>query len=81
MKKLSELKCKSEELTEAEQFAAAVADIKRLVPRLRSLAFREHYAEIISEVKPVRIGRVSYVIHGARSCIICDIWYEVVYHI
>ncbi|XP_068622351.1 protein diaphanous isoform X3 [Battus philenor] len=52
LKKLSELKCKSEELTEAEQFAATVADIKRLVPRLRSLAFREHYAEIISEVKP-----------------------------
>ncbi|XP_045538396.1 protein diaphanous isoform X1 [Papilio machaon] len=52
LKKLSELKCKSEELTEAEQFAATVADVKRLVPRLRSLAFREHYPEIISEVKP-----------------------------
>ncbi|RVE54425.1 hypothetical protein evm_000910 [Chilo suppressalis] len=52
MKKLAELKGNSEELTEAEQFAATVADIKRLVPRLRSLAFREHYAEIISEVKP-----------------------------
>ncbi|XP_013143606.1 PREDICTED: protein diaphanous isoform X2 [Papilio polytes] len=52
LKKLSELKCKSEELTAAEQFAATVADVKRLVPRLRSLAFREHYAEIISEVKP-----------------------------
>ncbi|CAH0712920.1 unnamed protein product, partial [Brenthis ino] len=52
MKKLSELKCKSEDLTEAEQFAATVADIKRLVPRLRSLAFREHYSEIISELKP-----------------------------
>ncbi|CAG4978575.1 unnamed protein product [Colias eurytheme] len=52
MKKLAELKCQSSELTEAEQFAATVADIKRLGPRLRSLAFREHYAEIISEVKP-----------------------------
>lgn len=52
LKKLSELKCKSEELTEAEQFAATVADVKRLVPRLRSLAFKEHYKEIISEVKP-----------------------------
>ncbi|KAI5640434.1 formin-like domain-containing protein [Phthorimaea operculella] len=52
LKKLTELKCKSEELTEAEQFAATVADIKRLGPRLRSLAFREHYPEIISEVKP-----------------------------
>ncbi|KAJ0182931.1 hypothetical protein K1T71_000907 [Dendrolimus kikuchii] len=52
LKKLAELKCNSEELTEAEQFAATVADIKRLVPRLRSLAFREHYKEIISEVKP-----------------------------
>ncbi|XP_049883690.1 protein diaphanous isoform X2 [Pectinophora gossypiella] len=52
LKRLAELKCKSSELTEAEQFAATVADVKRLVPRLRSLAFREHYAEIISEVKP-----------------------------
>ncbi|XP_045508726.1 protein diaphanous isoform X2 [Colias croceus] len=52
MKKLAELKCQSSDLTEAEQFAATVADIKRLGPRLRSLAFREHYAEIISEVKP-----------------------------
>ncbi|XP_022824018.1 protein diaphanous-like [Spodoptera litura] len=52
LKKLAELKVNSEELTEAEQFAATVADIKRLVPRLRSLAFREHYPEIISEVKP-----------------------------
>ncbi|XP_062531372.1 protein diaphanous isoform X2 [Bombyx mori] len=52
MKKLAELKGNSEELTEAEQFAATVADVKRLVPRLRSLAFREHYAEIISEIKP-----------------------------
>ncbi|XP_030041077.2 protein diaphanous isoform X4 [Manduca sexta] len=52
LKKLSELKCSSEELTEAEQFAATVADVKRLVPRLRSLAFREHYNEIISELKP-----------------------------
>lgn len=53
MKKLAELKCRSEELTEAEQFAATVADVKRLGPRLRSLAFREHYSEIISELKPV----------------------------
>ncbi|XP_026739587.1 protein diaphanous isoform X3 [Trichoplusia ni] len=52
LKKLSELKVNSEELTEAELFAATVADIKRLTPRLRSLAFREHYAEVISEVKP-----------------------------
>ncbi|KAI8433337.1 hypothetical protein MSG28_015382 [Choristoneura fumiferana] len=52
LKKLAELNNK-EELTEAEQFAATVADVKRLVPRLRSLAFREHYAEMISEVKPI----------------------------
>ncbi|XP_064076062.1 protein diaphanous isoform X1 [Vanessa tameamea] len=52
LKKLADLKCKSEELTEAELFSATVADIKRLVPRLRSLAFREHYSEIISELKP-----------------------------
>ncbi|GBP24839.1 Protein diaphanous homolog 3 [Eumeta japonica] len=52
LKRLAELKEHREELTEAEQFAATVADVKRLLPRLRSLAFREHYAEITSEVKP-----------------------------
>ncbi|XP_060808881.1 protein diaphanous isoform X2 [Amyelois transitella] len=52
LKKLSELKCNVSELTEAEQFAVTVADVKRLLPRLRSLAFREHYREIIAEVKP-----------------------------
>ncbi|KAL0858771.1 hypothetical protein ABMA27_011242 [Loxostege sticticalis] len=52
MKKLAELKGSSSDLVPAEQFAATVADIKRLVPRLRSMAFKEHYAEIISEVKP-----------------------------
>ncbi|KOB72168.1 putative diaphanous [Operophtera brumata] len=52
LKKLAELKCSSDELTEAEQFAACVADVKRLVPRLRSLAFREHYAEALAELKP-----------------------------
>ncbi|XP_073965146.1 uncharacterized protein [Choristoneura fumiferana] len=61
LKKLAELNNK-EELTEAEQFAATVADVKRLVPRLRSLAFREHYAEMISEVKPVRFVLASAVV-------------------
>ncbi|CAG9576904.1 unnamed protein product [Danaus chrysippus] len=52
LRKLSELRCSSDELTEAEQFAAVVSDVKRLAPRLRSLAFREHYQEIVSELKP-----------------------------
>ncbi|XP_061381441.1 protein diaphanous isoform X2 [Danaus plexippus] len=52
LRKLSDLRCSSDELTEAEQFAAVVSDVKRLAPRLRSLAFREHYQEIVSELKP-----------------------------
>ncbi|OWR47100.1 putative Diaphanous [Danaus plexippus plexippus] len=52
LRKLSDLRCSSDELTEAEQFAAVVSDVKRLAPRLRSLAFREHYHEIVSELKP-----------------------------
>ncbi|CAG9131742.1 unnamed protein product [Plutella xylostella] len=52
LKKLLEYKDSLSSLTEAEQFAATVADIKRLAPRLRSLAFREHYQELISSLKP-----------------------------
>lgn len=52
LRKLAELKSSSSELVEAEQFAATVADVKRLLPRLRSLAFRQNYTEIVNEVKP-----------------------------
>lgn len=52
LKKLSELKTNSSELVAAEAFCATLADIKRLIPRLRSLAFKQHYHEIISELKP-----------------------------
>ncbi|XP_077284054.1 protein diaphanous-like isoform X2 [Arctopsyche grandis] len=52
LKRLLEFKDSYKDLTEAEQFAVTIADIKRLLPRLKSLSFREHYKELIQEVKP-----------------------------
>ena len=37
---------------EAEQFAISLADIKRLVPRLKSLKFQLHYPELVQDCKP-----------------------------
>lgn len=53
LKKLLEYKDVYNELVEAEQFAVTVADIKRLLPRLKSLSFKQHYKELILEIKPV----------------------------
>jgi len=39
-------------LAEAEQFALSLADIKRLVPRLKSLKFKLHYPELVQDCKP-----------------------------
>ena len=36
----------------AEQFAISLADIKRLVPRLKSLKFQLHYPELVQDCKP-----------------------------
>lgn len=52
LKRLAELKVDPEELTEAEQFAVAIAEIKRLLPRLKSMRFRLHHAEIVQDIKP-----------------------------
>ncbi|XP_023337546.1 protein diaphanous isoform X3 [Eurytemora carolleeae] len=39
-------------LAEAEQFALSLADIKRLVPRLKSLRFQLFYPELVQDCKP-----------------------------
>jgi len=52
---LAKLKEYSEEydnLAEAEQFAISLADIKRLVPRLKSLMFKIHFPELVQDCKP-----------------------------
>jgi len=52
LNKLKEHSGEYDSLAEAEQFAISLADIKRLVPRLKSLRFMLHYPELIQDCKP-----------------------------
>jgi diaphanous protein len=52
LKRLQELKASGEELSSAENFAATIAEIKRLLARLQSLSFRLNFPELVSDVKP-----------------------------
>lgn len=44
------------ELTEAEQFCVKMSEVKRLLPRLKSLSFKHHYVEMVQDSKPVSTG-------------------------
>jgi len=50
--KLREYTEEYDSLAEAEQFAISLADIKRLVPRLKSLTFKLHFPELVQDCKP-----------------------------
>ena len=52
LNKLQEFSHEYDNLAEAEQFAISLADIKRLVPRLKSLKFQLHYPELVQDCKP-----------------------------
>ncbi|KAL1117746.1 hypothetical protein AAG570_004061 [Ranatra chinensis] len=52
LKKFSELKVDYKELTEAEQFAYTISEIKRLLPRLKSMSFKLHQPEMVQDIKP-----------------------------
>merc|ERR1719186_353839 len=52
LNKLQEHSKDYDNLAEAEQFAISLADIKRLVPRLKSLRFQLHYPELVQDCKP-----------------------------
>ena len=52
LNKLQEFSHDFDNLAEAEQFAISLADIKRLVPRLKSLKFQLHYPELVQDCKP-----------------------------
>ena len=52
LNKLQEYSNEYNDLAEAEQFAISLADIKRLVPRLKSLKFQLHYPELVQDCKP-----------------------------
>jgi len=50
--KLKEHTSEYDNLAEAEQFAISLADIKRLVPRLKSLRFQLHFPELVQDCRP-----------------------------
>ncbi|PSN30139.1 Protein diaphanous [Blattella germanica] len=52
LKKLEEFRNQYNDLTEAEQFAVTLSDIKRLLPRLKSMSFRLHFNEMVQDIKP-----------------------------
>jgi len=52
LKKLEEYKDQYENLAEAEQFSVTLSSIKRLVPRLKSISFKQHYSEMVQDIKP-----------------------------
>ncbi|KAG5888747.1 hypothetical protein JTB14_032020 [Gonioctena quinquepunctata] len=50
--KLQNFKDKYGDLTEAEQFCVKMSEVKRLLPRLKSLSFKHHYVEMVQDTKP-----------------------------
>lgn len=50
--KLQQYKDSYKDLTEAEQFCVKMSEVKRLLPRLRSLSFKQHYTEMVNDIKP-----------------------------
>lgn len=52
LNKLAQFKDSYNELTEAEQFCVTISQVKRLLPRLKSLHFKQYYTEMVNDVKP-----------------------------
>ncbi|XP_018329945.1 protein diaphanous isoform X2 [Agrilus planipennis] len=52
LNKLAQFKDSYKDLTEAEQFCIKISEIKRLLPRLKSLSFKEHFTEMVNDCKP-----------------------------
>ncbi|XP_066262081.1 protein diaphanous isoform X2 [Euwallacea similis] len=52
LNQLREYKDKYKDLPEAEQFCIKMSEVKRLLPRLRSLSFKHRYDEMVSDTKP-----------------------------
>lgn len=52
MKQLASLKDDYDGLAESEQFGCVMSSIKRLVPRLNSIAFKLKFDESVQEIKP-----------------------------
>ncbi|KAL1452185.1 hypothetical protein WDU94_006483 [Cyamophila willieti] len=61
LQRLKELSSDYANLTEAEQFAVTIAEIKRLLPRLKSMHFKQHFAEMYGDTH-------KNIIYGKQAC-------------
>ncbi|GLG93013.1 Uncharacterized protein GBIM_00523 [Gryllus bimaculatus] len=52
LRRLEEFRSQYNDLTEAEQFCVTLSEIKRLLPRLKSMIFRLHQSEMVQDIKP-----------------------------
>ncbi|KAL1500812.1 hypothetical protein ABEB36_006253 [Hypothenemus hampei] len=52
LNQLREYKDKYKDLPEAEQFCVKISEVKRLLPRLKSISFKHHYIEMVKDLKP-----------------------------
>lgn len=59
LNKLANLKEDYSELHDAEQFALSVGSIKRLHPRLNSIAFKLRFNEMVGDIKPMIVGATA----------------------
>lgn len=50
--KLQQFKDKYDQLMVAEQFCVKINVMKWLLPRLKTLSFKHHYAEMVNDTKP-----------------------------
>uniref|UniRef100_A0A8D8WRH5 Protein diaphanous homolog 3 n=2 Tax=Cacopsylla melanoneura TaxID=428564 RepID=A0A8D8WRH5_9HEMI len=61
LQRLKELSSDYANLTEAEQFAVTIAEIKRLLPRLKSMHFKQHFVEMYGDTH-------KNIIYGKQAC-------------
>ena len=68
LNRLKEYEKDYDSLAEAEQFAISISGIKRLVPRLKSLVFRQRYPELV-QVWILHIFSSGFIGEGRLSII------------
>ncbi|XP_030763469.1 protein diaphanous [Sitophilus oryzae] len=56
---LRELRGQYKDLTEPEQFCVEMSEVKRLLPRLKSISFKHHFVEMVHDTKPDIIAATS----------------------
>lgn len=59
LNKLQQYRDSYDQLTEAEQFCVTISEVKRLLPRLKSLSFKQHYSEMVNDIKPDIVAGIA----------------------